>query len=136
MAFLDDLEAQAQAQVPTQDVELTLNGNLYTLRFRRMDGVEWATETDKHPARPGVLIDTRYGYNLRSLVKAVALKTGGRVEGDTVVDLSEDEWKQLWKIIDGSAAQRIGDAVWALNEWLPSAEVEKAKKALNGSATS
>lgn len=136
MSFLDDLQAQTAAAVPTQDVELTLNGTLYTLRFKRMDGVEWATETDKHPARPGVLIDARYGYNLRSLVKAVALKTGSRVDGDTVVDLSEDEWKQLWKAVDGAAAQRIGDAVWALNEYLPAAEVEAAKKALSGSGRS
>jgi hypothetical protein len=135
VSFEDDLKAQAEAEHPSADVDVTLNGKLYTFRFRRMDGDEWANEVDKHPARPGVLVDMRYGYNLRSIVKAVAPRCGVRVDGDSEESLDADQWLQLFKVLDGAGVARFGDAIWGLNEFAPAAEVEAAKKALRSTAT-
>jgi hypothetical protein len=138
VGFLEDLAAEKAAQRPTADVEVLLNGNLYTLRFTKLDGTEWAAEVDKYPARPGILIDSRYGYDLRKLVKGIAHKCGVLLDGETEVPLQwdppgtkdrVDEWADLFKALDGHAVQRIADAIWGLNEYAPAQAVEAAKKA-------
>lgn len=131
MGFADDLKADFEAARPTRDVDIPLNGNLYTLRFERMDGSEWTQATDAAPARPGVLLDMRYGYNLRALVPPVAAATGSLVEGDKLVDVTEDQWRAIFKGA-GATVSRIGDAIFALNEYDPAAEVDALKKASGG----
>lgn len=136
MSFEDDLKAEYEAPKPHEDVDVVLNGNLYTLRFTQMDGAEWAGDCDRAPARPGVLLDMRYGYNLRELVPVVSQKTGGRVDGDEVVPLTPDQWRAIFKG-NGRNVSRIGDAIFMLNEYAPDEAVEAAKKALAaGSAKS
>lgn len=132
MSFEDDVKAAVAAPKPFLDADVTVNGNLYTLRFEEMDPFEWASEVDLHPARPGVMIDSRYGYNLRSLVKAVAPCTGSLVEGDKTVPVKD--WPALLKAIGGNGFQRVTDAIWARNEYLREKEVESAKKARANSA--
>lgn len=153
MGFSEDLTA---AQNPEQDehidVDVLVKGTLYTLRFRPMDGMDWSAETDRHPARPGVLIDTRYGYNLRSLVKAAAPQSGvlvvddeeRKLRVDPIVTVPRgqrppkrvDEWADLFKVITGHEFQRISDAIWALNEYMPQKRIEAAGKARADSANS
>ena len=134
MSFLDDLTEQKTAAPPTVDVDVTLNKNLHTLRFKQMDGLAWATAGDQHPPRADVAVDRRYGYNLRALVLAVVPATGVRVEDDAEHELSAAEWGELFAILPGAMVGRICDAVWGLNEYLPEQEVEAAKKALRDSA--
>jgi hypothetical protein len=140
MSFQDDLNAQKSAAIPHRDVDVLLNGVLYLFRFKKMSGLDWASESDKYPARPGVLLDMRYGYNLRALTEGVAPLCGVRVDGDEEVPLivetvsrenpdAVDEWADLFAGIDGSTFQRISDAIWDLNEYGPSQAVEAAKKA-------
>jgi hypothetical protein len=130
MSFDDDLEAAFTSEKDWVDVEVSLNGNLHVLRFFEMDGLEWADQTDRFPARPGVLLDMRYGYNLRPLAKAVAIATGKLVEGDTTKDIPAAQWEKLFKgALAGAPIMRIGDAIFNLNEYLPGQAVEAAKKA-------
>jgi hypothetical protein len=150
MSFEDDLKAVSVAPVEYLDVDVLLNGNVHVFRFEQMDGLEWAAETDRHPQRPGVGIDSLYHYNLRSLIKAVAPMCGGRLVDGKVVKLQVDpinpkkphdknrvdEWRDLWKRMDGNTFQRITNAIWALNERLPELQIEAAKKALSDSAKS
>jgi len=131
MSFADDLKAEFEAEKPTRDVEISLNNHLYVLRFERMDGTEWTLACDAATARPGVLLDMRYGYNLRALVPIVAQATGHLVDDDQLVDVSEDQWRAIFKGA-GSTVSRIGDAIFALNEYDPAAEVEALKKASEG----
>lgn len=132
MSFEDDLAAAQTAAVKTRDVDVSVNGTLYTFRFRRMPGMAWALETNRHPARPGILLDTRYGYNLWSLVAAVAPKYADRVDGDTTVPLTAEQWAALLDensdVLDGAAVQQFGDAVFELNEYGPRAEVDALRK--------
>ena len=128
MTFADDLAAVASEELAYVHVDVTVHGNLYKLRFTQMDPFEWASEVDFHPARTGVAIDQKYGYNLRSLTKAAAPLSGKLVEGDELVDV--DDWPALLKAIGGYGFQRVSDAIWALNEILPERAVEAAKKAL------
>lgn len=130
MTFADDLAAVAAEDLSYVNVDVTVHGNLYQLRFTEMDPFEWASEVDRHPARKDVNIDQRYGYNLRSLTRAAAPLCGKRVDGDELVDVPADEWPALLKAIGGYGFQRVSDAIWALNEILPERAVEAAKKAL------
>lgn len=135
MTFEEDLKAAREAPIEFVDVPIELNGNLHTFRFLQLSGPEWAAESDLHPARPGVLIDTKVtGYNLRSLCMTVAKKTGRRIMGDpadgnaALVELSPDEWDDLYRSISGNAKIRIDDAIWSLNEGRPQARVDALKK--------
>lgn len=132
LSFEDDIKAEFEAPKPTHDVDITLNGTLYTFRFTRMDGLEWASLVDLFPARPSVLLDMRYGYNIRPLTLAAAAKSGKRLDGDSYVDLTEDQWRNLFKALPGSSVQRFSDALFLLNEYGPAQEVEAAKKASVG----
>lgn len=130
MSFEDDLNAPVAKD--TADVDVILNDQLYTLRFTALDGLVWAAECDKYPMRPDVAFDRVYGYNIRSLTVGAAPLSGARVDGDTTVPLSEQNWRELFKRIDGAAFKRVTDAIWALNEYNPAQAVEAAKKALAG----
>jgi hypothetical protein len=143
MSFEDDLKTQETAPIPFEDVDILLNGTLYVFRFKKMDAFEWAAQCDNYPARPTVLIDRAYGYNIRTMTMGVAPLCGVRLEGDTEVELRVDppktrgrvdEWRSLFKAIDGDAFQRITDALFNLNQYGPQQAVEAAKKALTGSA--
>jgi hypothetical protein len=138
MTFEDELDA-AQAADPIHiDVPVELNGKLHVLRFYQWAGIEWATEADRHPARPGVLVDKRYGYNLRTLCLAAAKVTGRRLNNGEPVELSPERWEQLFKTLGGAPVGRICDAIWGLNEAAPAEAVEQAKKeyAASSAATS
>jgi hypothetical protein len=145
VGFLEDLAAQKSAERQTADVEILLNGHLYRLHVTQMDGMEWASIVDKYPARPGILIDQRYGYNLRALTKGELHRCAVLYDGDDVVPLRRDpigaknrvdQWADLFKAIDGNATQRVCDAVWGLNEYDPEQAVIAAKKALSSFARS
>lgn len=130
MSFDDDLDAQVAADAEYADVDVLINGKLRTLRFFQMDGLEWSDQTDRFPARPGVLLDSKYGYNLRPLSRAVAPLCGKMVDGDKLVDLTKEQWGKLFKGLAPASVMRIGDAIFNLNEWLPGLAVDEAKKAL------
>jgi len=153
MSFSDDLQAAKNAAVPFADVNVMLAGNLHTLRFRQMNGLDWNDAVDRHPLRPGVAYDSQYGYNLRTLTRYVARKCGARlVEGKEVplrvdpIDPDDpdaervDEWADLFAALTGHFEGKIGDAIYNLNEYQSHVAVSKAqeqlKKARTGSGKS
>lgn len=132
MSFEEDLKAEYEADRPSVDVDVALNGKPYTFRFTQMVGTEWAAATDQAPARPGVMLDTAFGYNLRALTLLAAPLSGKRVEGDKLEDLTPDQWKNLFRALPGASAMRICNAVFKLNQIDPAEAVEEAKKAFAG----
>jgi len=138
LSFLDDLTAAQAAPTPHDDVEVLVNGHVHVLRFFRLDGYDWSCEVDRHPIRPGVRIDMTYGFNFRTLTKAVAPRCGVRLDGDTEVPLTDEEWAALFapKVLSGRYFGHITDALFRLNIVQPQQELEAAKKALASSAPS
>lgn len=114
MGFADDLKAQREAGKPTAEVPFKLNGNPYVLRFTQMDPWEWAEACDQHPARPGVNLDSAFGYNMRSLVRSVAPDIGTLLEGDEPVEVPD--WDDLFHAMSPSAVQRMCSEVFGLHE--------------------
>lgn len=132
MSFTEDLEEALNTAPDWADVDVTVNGKLQKLRFFQMDGMEWALELDRHPIRPGVLLDMSFGYNLRTMVYAIAPRCGKRVEAnEQLLDLSQEQWQKLFKVLPGSSIRGIGDALISLNELIPQDLVNEAKKAFD-----
>lgn len=139
MSFEDDLNTPIE--LPSDDIEVVLNGHLHVFRFTALDGLTWANECDKAPVRPDVTLDSAFGYDLRQLTLNVAPLCGARLVDGEPVKLRVDppnprslapevnEWRDLFSKIDGQTFRRIGDAIWGLNELLPMEAVKAAKKA-------
>lgn len=152
MTFEDDLKAAQTPEDNHIDVLVLIAKKPYTLRFRQMDGMAWAAETDRHVPRPGVVIDARYGYNIRSLTRGAAPQCGVLVtddgerelrvdpyinpqSGEPILD-RVDEWADVFKALSGHDFKRVTDAIWTLNEYTPQQDIEAAGKELAGSANS
>lgn len=131
-SFVDDLKAEFEAERPYRDVPVKLNGTLHTLRFTQMSGADWTSAGDQTVARPNVLIDVRYGYNIRALTYIAAPKSGKLLESGTLTDLTDDQWRNLLKTIPGPSFNAIADALYVLNEYEPAEAVEALKKASTG----
>lgn len=135
MSFEDDIKAEFEAPKPTHDVDVELNKTRYTLRFTQMDPLEWVSATDMFPPRMESPIDVYYGYNLRPLTIEVAQKTGKRVDGEKLVDLTPDQWKNLFKTVPGGAVAKIGDAIFGLNVMESEEAISIVKKAYEVAST-
>ena len=128
MGFLEDVAAAKAAPKETSDaVPVIVNGSLYELVFERADGDAWAECVSRHPARTESLIDRRYGYNFNAVVLEMAPKTGRLADGTVI---PAEAWSDLIPTLAGAEIAAVTDAIWALNEWNPAQEIEKAKKAL------
>jgi hypothetical protein len=103
---------------------------LVTLRFTQLPGQDWSELTARSPMRVDVAIDRTYGYNYHEVCKAAAVKAGGRVIDDGVVEpLTETQWAGLWPVLSGHEFERICSVIWELNEWEPQQRIDSAKKA-------
>lgn len=130
MTFEDDIRAEFEAPKAFVDVPVKLNKTLYTFRFFRMDAEAWLAACDMYPARLGVEMDMRFGYNLRGLTPVVASQTGKRLEGDTLVDLTPDQWSNLFRTLAGGVVGKIGDALFHLNEIGPGEDIVELQASL------
>lgn len=140
MSFSDLLSSAKAAERETRTVDVTVGGELLTLTFAELPGMDWASITAKHPPRLDAPVDVRYGYNVHG-VCADAAKVNGTVvqAGEVVVprvDAKEnvDEWADLISVLSGHDLNSVCDAIFLLNEWLPQQRVTAAKKALKGSS--
>lgn len=117
-------------------------GALERLRFTRLNGRDWAELAAKNPARGDVAVDLHYGYNFAAVCEAAARfkdpKTGRAyghvVDGDELVELTDEEWDGLFAEAAGSEVARVYDAIWELNEFQPAQRVQELVKAF-GAAT-
>jgi hypothetical protein len=151
MGFSEDLKAAKTAAVPHLDVEVPVNNTTYTLRFRKAASQAWVEAVDRSPARTPLSeypYDNLYGYNLRSVTRLVAPSCGVLlVDGEEVslrVDVFDpdnpdaelvDEWAELFEAISGRAESKIGDAIYALNEYESAAALNRALAALKKAQT-
>jgi hypothetical protein len=129
MGFLDDVKAATEKGKPSKTVEVSLNGKVYELKFYRADGDVWAETVARHPARLDSQIDVRFGYNFNAVVLDIGVTTGRVLEDGAEVEIPQETWEAFVHALSGHEVGKIADAVWALNEWDPIQEIEKAKKA-------
>lgn len=132
MTFADALKKAQEKRLEKTDhadVEVELGGEVVTLRFRRMEGLDWVGLTAKCPPRPDAPIDVRFGYNVHAAAQLAAPKSGVVVEGADEVALDDEQWADVWPVLSGPAFADIADAIFTLNQWTPQGRVEAIKKA-------
>ncbi|KPG86516.1 hypothetical protein [Frigoribacterium sp. RIT-PI-h] len=151
MGFSDDLKAAKTAAVPHVDVIVPVHKTEYVLRFRKADSLVWVEAVDRSPARQPIEnypYDSLYGYNLRNVTRLVAPKTGVLLIDGKEVPLRVDapnpdepdaelvnEWAELFETISGRAESKIGDAIYALNEYESQAALARTLAALKKAQT-
>jgi hypothetical protein len=128
VGFLDDVKAATEQVRPSKSVQVSVNGNLHELKFYRADGDAWAECVARHPIRPDAVLDVKFGYNFNAVVLDIGATTARIVEGGEA-EIPEDVWAAFVSSLSGHEVGIIADAVWALNEWDPIQEIERAKKA-------
>jgi hypothetical protein len=131
VSFKDDLAAAREAEATTADVAVELNGHRHVLRFSRMNPVEYAEETLRHPPRLEIGVDREFGYNLTSLTVAVAPRCAVLIDGETSEPLSAEEWADVFAAADAGAIQNMQNTVFHLNEFASSKAADAARKVVD-----
>lgn len=131
MTSIDALLERAEAEPAPQSapVDVTLGGELVTLRFTQLPGKQWAAITAMAPPDLNAFLDREYGYGVRQASLAAAPLSGVRVTEDGDVALTADQWKRLLDTLPGHDLTKVAEAVWDLNEWTPQKRVIDLKKA-------
>lgn len=128
-ALLDAAIERRTAEPVTETVDVLVGVEVWSLRFSEMDALEWANVIALNPQRPGSNIDRQFGYNYDGAAMTAAPLSGVRVDGETVLKLSESQWVKVFRAISGHDFEKLSNAVWGLNEIQPMRRLAEAKKA-------
>ena len=132
MGFKEDLaaaKAHVTDRVKTPPIPVVVEGNLHEIVFYRASSEAWSLAAIKHPPRPGVNLDLRNGYDLTGATREIAPTYGRVLDGDDELELSAEEWADLWAVMAPAAARTIEANVWHVHEHDAEQEIERAKKA-------
>lgn len=131
MTDIDALLERAESEpVPKSDlVDVTLAGELVTLRFTRLPGKQWGAITAMCPPNIAEFLDREYGYGVRNASLAAAPLSGVRVTPAGDVALTAKQWERILNTLPGHDLTKISEAVWDLNEWTPQKRIIELKKA-------
>ncbi len=132
MSLNEDLDAALEAKTEDPDwadVEVVLNGKYRTLRFTQMDGLTWADLAAQCPPNLRSKTDASFGYSMRAMTLLAAPASGVLREDDQDVPLEPEQWEKFFRAASGRDHRAIANALFSLNEWMPSQAVVDAKKA-------
>jgi len=139
------LGAKSDAEIIQDSIDaLTASASdTVTVRLTRLPGRDWSVLTSKCPPRVGVPIDANYGYDYDAVCEAAAryrnpsgVAFGHRLEDGEPVEITDDEWADLFDVLPGSEIAKIRDAVWVLNEYEPTQRLNELVKASGAAARS
>lgn len=99
-----------------------------TLRFVELPAAQWVDVKAACPVRLDSDIDRHYGFNADKAGVLASPLCGARVDGDELVELTDQQWRDLFATIRGAELSRIADAHFDLNEYGPTRRLEDAKK--------
>lgn len=128
-------EAEKVSGPESAEVQVVFGGELITLRFTEMPGVEWATITSKNPPRLDALVDRRYGYDVHAVCQDAAAISGVYVDDEGEVRWTAEQWQQMLPELSGPDFGSVCDAIFSLNQWNPEKRTERLKKALIADST-
>lgn len=114
------------------------------LRFTRLPGRAWTELTAKFPARGDVAVDVNYGYDYAKVCEAAAKYRNPRtqeayahrMDGETPVELVDDQWDVLFESLTGGEVARVYDAIWEQNEYKSAERINELVKASGAASRS
>lgn len=129
MSLLDEaLASNAEEATPFKDVDTELGGKHLPFRFYALDGEKWSEIVAFCPARLGSAIDRRYGYNFQAAARLAAPLCGRLIDQGAEIEVTDEQWTELFKKFKGHNVKLIHSAIWELNEYDPEVRVVNAKK--------
>lgn len=132
MGFLDDLAAAKEKvtdRVKTPEIECLINGAVHSVVFYRASQLDWSRVTAQHPPREGVWVDTRNGYDVAAVARALSPGYGRVVGDDGELELTAEQWADVWLVLPPTTARLIEANVWSLHEHDTEQQIAQAKKA-------
>lgn len=110
-------------------LEAQESGQLLTLRFTKLSGLEWTELATAHTARPKAGIDASVGFNYPKVCTLAAETNGVLVDGDDITPIKSGEWKELWASLSGFDVGRIFESIWTLNVAIHAGRLSRLGKA-------
>jgi len=139
MSSFEELLAKREAEKAvgpeSAKVQVVFGGELITLKFTEMSGMEWAAITAKNPPRLDAFVDRRYAYNVHAVCGEAAPVCGVYVDGEGEVRWTAEQWALMLSELSGPDFGSICDIIFTLNQWNPEQRTEKLKKALIAGST-
>lgn len=141
MGIKEDLaaaKAHVADRVKTPAIPCVVNGVVHELVFYRAEPEQWSLVTSINPPRQYegpdgephfVALDRRNGYNVAGVARAISATCGRVLQDGEEVELSTEEWADLWRLLPPSTARTVEANVWSLHEHDTEQEIARAKKA-------
>lgn len=129
---IDALIAKGRAELDTvspTNQDVLLGGEIVTVRFWPLSGLEWRDLAARHPVREGSQRDLGLGYNLDALLPEYPKVF--LVQGDSVENVA-DKWASICALLSPPDLNHLAVALWGMHEFDPGRRLEAAKKALKG----
>jgi hypothetical protein len=100
------------------EVEAEYADTLVDLKFTRLEGTDWSDITIVNPPRPDAIADkVVFGYNVHAVTRRAAVESGVLIEDDgSERELTEEQWSDLFILLDGAGIDAVGNAIYQLNE--------------------
>ncbi|WP_405375993.1 MULTISPECIES: hypothetical protein [unclassified Microbacterium] len=116
---LQEKIANAKAQhagIPATRVDVEAGGELIELGFRPTWGHQWQDLVATHPPRHGSDTDDAVGYNTDAVAGSYPVDAV-TVDGEQP---SEEDWRELYKILSAPNRTNIATVLFAVNQLDPS----------------
>lgn len=101
--------------------------SLVTVRLYKVPPVTWSGFTERFPARDGIELDGFFGCDMRAVCRAAAVGHGRILDGEEELEQSEEEWAELWGLIQIPEFNAVMDATFELNVTAPAARLTRLK---------
>lgn len=100
-----------------EQVKAEYEDTLVDIRFTRLEGTGWSDITIVNPPRDDSLPDkVIFGYNVHAVTRRAAILSGVLLDGDDEQTLTEEQWADLFVLLDGAGIDDISNAIYQLNE--------------------
>lgn len=133
MSWKDSVKKAKDRPQLFEDVQILVGDDLITVRVFKVPGVQWNEAVALSGPREGSMVDELRGFDADSVARALLVEFAAVVEDGEVKRLTEDEWAELYGVIEGEGIEGIANTFWVQNQVKPVADREAAKKALSGS---
>lgn len=123
------IEQERSAQQEHVDVDIVLGGEVITVRLTRIPPVEYKQIVGTFPPHDTSHAEKFYGFSVYEATPALVKASATVLDGDKTVEMSNEQWDEVFSVIAAEEVEAFADAVIALNVLSPFQKRAQAKKA-------
>ncbi len=132
MSKLDDLIQAAKAEVTapqTEQIEVLIGEQLAVFEFTKLEPMKWRNLIASFMPRADSQRDLVLGYNYDALPSGFPASHIKLVDGETREPVTEDQWRDVFAVLDSPDIFNVSTTIWGLHEYTPQQKAVQAKKA-------